>query len=246
MYRQFTKSTAKTRPRRFFETAQGLVEYALILALVAVLALGAFTTLGGQMGSTLSNVGGEVLGADESGPPTAPPTPPPNPGSIGNAPACWAADFFWYSNSCHGDRGAASNYQNGPDCVAAGYYWYQSSGSDCHTTAPNAGNINNSTDCWANGFFWQDDNDCHSSRGSASDYDRSSSGCALAGFFYYGGECNSSAQPPPPPPNNSHQVGDFCNPPGFDNDGSWEWVTTWNPSGSGHWDASWNCDGSAR
>ena len=98
MYRQPRKSSAKTRPRRFFETGQGLVEYALIIAMVALLAIGATLYLGGQVKGTLSSVGtaanGAVLGANQGGPtpaptpaptaaptptPTAAPTPTPNP-----------------------------------------------------------------------------------------------------------------------------------------------------------------------
>ncbi len=127
MYRHLRKSSAKTRPRRFLDTAQGLVEYALILALVAVLAVGATAYLGGQVGSTLSNVGGEVLGADEDGPTPAPtPTPAGNPGDHRNAPDCWAAGFFWYSKQLPRQcREMPSNYHNSADCVAAGYYWYR-------------------------------------------------------------------------------------------------------------------------
>ncbi len=39
------------------EDGQGLAEYALILALIAVFVIGAVTFLGGQIGTILSNVG---------------------------------------------------------------------------------------------------------------------------------------------------------------------------------------------
>jgi pilus assembly protein Flp/PilA len=42
------------------ERGQGLAEYALILALIAVLAIAAVTFLGGQINSILSNVGNSI------------------------------------------------------------------------------------------------------------------------------------------------------------------------------------------
>ena len=48
---------------RFFksdERGQGLAEYALILALIAVLAIAAVTFLGGQINAILSSVGNAI------------------------------------------------------------------------------------------------------------------------------------------------------------------------------------------
>ena len=42
------------------DRGQGLAEYALILALIAVLAIAAVTFLGGQINSILSNVGNKI------------------------------------------------------------------------------------------------------------------------------------------------------------------------------------------
>ncbi len=42
------------------ERGQGLAEYALILALIAVLAIAAVTFLGGQINTILSNVGNKI------------------------------------------------------------------------------------------------------------------------------------------------------------------------------------------
>jgi pilus assembly protein Flp/PilA len=42
------------------ERGQGLAEYALILALIAVLAIAAVTFLGGQINSILSDVGNSI------------------------------------------------------------------------------------------------------------------------------------------------------------------------------------------
>ena len=44
-------------PRRWAEAGQGLAEYALILALIAILAIVAVTFLGGQINSILSDLG---------------------------------------------------------------------------------------------------------------------------------------------------------------------------------------------
>ena len=42
------------------ERGQGLAEYALILALIAILAIAAVTFLGGQINSILSDVGNKI------------------------------------------------------------------------------------------------------------------------------------------------------------------------------------------
>lgn len=42
------------------ERGQGLVEYALIIALVAILLVGALTALNGQLGSVFSNISGNL------------------------------------------------------------------------------------------------------------------------------------------------------------------------------------------
>ena len=42
------------------EEGQDLAEYALVIALVAVIAVGALTTLGGNISSTLSNIAGNI------------------------------------------------------------------------------------------------------------------------------------------------------------------------------------------
>ncbi len=42
------------------EEGQGLAEYALILALIAVLVIGAVTFLGGSIGKILSDVGSKI------------------------------------------------------------------------------------------------------------------------------------------------------------------------------------------
>jgi Flp pilus assembly pilin Flp len=244
MYRQPRKSSAKTRPRRFFETGQGLVEYALIIAMVALLAIGATLYLGGQIKGTLSGVGtaaGDVLGANQGGPtpaPTPAPTPTPtpvNPDNIHNSAQCWTAGYYWYGNDCHSSRGSSSNYDHDSSgCVAAGYYWYHS--------------------------------DCHGSPPDANDFDHDSSGCVAAGFYWYGNDCHSSPAPtptpaptappkptpPPAPTMTGHTLGAVCDShPGPDE--TWHWDTpVWHdytfdstpPPGhweNGHWSGGWDC-----
>jgi pilus assembly protein Flp/PilA len=44
------------------EEGQGLTEYALILALIAIVAIAALTLLGGKVNDALSSVGSSVVG----------------------------------------------------------------------------------------------------------------------------------------------------------------------------------------
>jgi Flp pilus assembly pilin Flp len=87
--------TTRGTPRAVAEAGQGLAEYALILALVAVLAIGATLQLGGAITSTLSTTGSTIGGAvaGQQGDPTPPATSPP------------------------------SDYTKKKTCVAAGYQW---------------------------------------------------------------------------------------------------------------------------
>ena len=55
-------TTGKTIPRQVAQAGQGLVEYALILALIAVLAISATLFLGAKINTVLSNVGNSVAG----------------------------------------------------------------------------------------------------------------------------------------------------------------------------------------
>ncbi|MEO8462100.1 MAG: hypothetical protein ABI555_02720 [Chloroflexota bacterium] len=107
-------STGKPLPngtRRSRQSGQGLVEFALILALVAVLAISATTFLGKQVAGSLSTVGAQIgasvtRGVSQPAPTLTPvPTRTPSP-----------------------TRKPASAYTTKTTCVAAGYKWY--------TTAP--------------------------------------------------------------------------------------------------------------
>ena len=47
------------------EEAQGLVEYALIIVLIAIVVIVALTALGGTIGEVFTNITGELGGATE-------------------------------------------------------------------------------------------------------------------------------------------------------------------------------------
>jgi Flp pilus assembly pilin Flp len=96
------RSTAppiRSRPRRASERGVGLVEYALILALVAVLSIGGTLVLGGQITGVLNEAGTGISGASgNSGPvdPTPEPTPTPVPASAyTKKKTCVAAGHTW-------------------------------------------------------------------------------------------------------------------------------------------------------
>jgi Flp pilus assembly pilin Flp len=73
---------------------QGLVEYGLVNALIAVLAIGALQYLGGQVSSSLSSTGQAIQNAGSVGPgPSSKPTPPPS--DYGTKKSCTAAGFQW-------------------------------------------------------------------------------------------------------------------------------------------------------
>ena len=92
-----SKPAASSRRRRQIQAGQGLVEYALILALIAVLVIGAAAVLGRQVSTTLSTVGDQMpagSGASPTTPPSAAPTPTP-PSKFGTKKTCTAAGYKW-------------------------------------------------------------------------------------------------------------------------------------------------------
>ena len=96
--------SSRPHPRQSRESGQGLVEYALILALVAVLAISATMFLGKQVSGSLSNVGNQIGASVTSGAsqstPTPTPTPPPTPkpaSAYATKATCVAAGYTWYS-----------------------------------------------------------------------------------------------------------------------------------------------------
>lgn len=160
MYRQIRKATAKTRPRRFAETGQGLVEYAIIIALVAILAIGATSFLGGRVKGTLSGVGGSVngavLGANQGGP-TPAPTPVATPTPTATPQHQHSAQHY---TSDHDSSG----------CVADHYYWIDPPGNNnsycseqpaptpAPTPTPHPASYynNDESGCRSHGYDWHD------------------------------------------------------------------------------------------
>jgi Flp pilus assembly pilin Flp len=95
--RPTSKPAAPSRRRRLIQAGQGLVEYALILALIAVVAIGAAVVLGRQVSSTLSTVGAQIPGSSSASPTVAPsvgPTPTP-PSKFTTNKSCTAAGYTW-------------------------------------------------------------------------------------------------------------------------------------------------------
>jgi Flp pilus assembly pilin Flp len=83
--------------RRLVQAGQGLVEYALILALIAILTIGATVVLGRQVSTTLSTVGAQIHASSSASPtaaPSAAPTPTP-PSKFRTKKSCTAAGYTW-------------------------------------------------------------------------------------------------------------------------------------------------------
>jgi Flp pilus assembly pilin Flp len=95
--RPTSRPAAPSRRRRQIQAGQGLVEYALILALIAILAIGATVVLGRQVSTTLSTVGAQIPASSSASPTAAPsvaPTPTP-PSNFGTKKTCTAAGYTW-------------------------------------------------------------------------------------------------------------------------------------------------------
>jgi Flp pilus assembly pilin Flp len=81
--------TAPPACRRLAATGQALVEYGLILTLIAVVAIGALLHLGGQTSAALSDVGTQI---ESVGGPLAATTPPTD---YTTKKQCTAANYTW-------------------------------------------------------------------------------------------------------------------------------------------------------
>ena len=95
--RPTSKPAAPRLRHRPYQAGQGLVEYALILALVAVLVIGATVVLGRQVSTTLSTIGDQMPAGSSASPTVAPsvaPTPTP-PSDFGTKKTCTAAGYTW-------------------------------------------------------------------------------------------------------------------------------------------------------
>ncbi len=95
--RRITVASPPTNSRRGRSVGQGLVEYALVLALVGVLAIGATQYLGSQVSSAFASIGDQLSGlvtvGSGSQPATAPMPDPPE--SYTKKKTCQAAGYTW-------------------------------------------------------------------------------------------------------------------------------------------------------
>jgi Flp pilus assembly pilin Flp len=191
-------TSGKTGPRRVVQAGQGLVEYALILALIAVVAISGTLFLGKEISKVLANmgssVGGQVLGDTSTGTGSGP-------GSYTDEPACEAAGYDWHNGSC---RDNPDRYTGYASCFAAGFYWYGNSGGECHRSQPNSvSDYDHQNWCEAAGYYWHTQGTAHCqssapptpspSPGSYSTYQT----CFAGGFYWWGTGTGSCHQDPP-------------------------------------------------
>ena len=78
------------------EKGQGLVEYAIIIALVAIVVIGAMRVLGPKVGSTFSTINNSIPGGAVAVVPTSAPTQP-----TGTCYLRWTGSQWvhWYDNT---------------------------------------------------------------------------------------------------------------------------------------------------
>ena len=93
--RPTSNPAAPRRRRRLIQAGQGLVEYALILVLIAILAIGATVVLGRQVSTTLSAVGAQIHAGSSESPTAAPSAGPTPPSEFGTKKSCKAAGYTW-------------------------------------------------------------------------------------------------------------------------------------------------------
>jgi Flp pilus assembly pilin Flp len=140
-------TSGKTGLGRVAQAGQGLVEYALILSLVAVLAIGATLFLGGQVSTVLSHTGA-VLGDSSTG-------TGDSPGNYADEVACEKAGYDWHDNSCRDDPNRYTDYAA---CFAAGFYWYGQDSGECHRSQPDSSSsYHEQTWCETAGKYWHID-----------------------------------------------------------------------------------------
>ena len=81
--------TAPPACHRLAATGQAIVEYGLILTLIAIVAIGALLYLGGQTSGALSDVGTQIKSVGGSPAATTPPT------AYKTQKQCTAANYTW-------------------------------------------------------------------------------------------------------------------------------------------------------
>jgi Flp pilus assembly pilin Flp/type II secretory pathway pseudopilin PulG len=147
LYYPAMDTSGKTGLGRVAQAGQGLVEYALILSLVAVLAIGATLFLGGQVSTVLSHTGA-VLGDSSTG-------TGDSPGNYADEVACEKAGYDWHDNSCRDDPNRYTDYAA---CFAAGFYWYGQDSGECHRSQPDSSSsYHEQTWCETAGKYWHID-----------------------------------------------------------------------------------------
>jgi Flp pilus assembly pilin Flp len=264
VYRHLRQATAKTRPRRRRATGQGLVEYALIIAIVAVLAIGASVALGGGINGALFGIGGQVENPNGGGAPTDAPS------DYNNEADCEANGYYWENppgpnNSFCTTPPAPDTFTDDDDCRDAGYYWINPPGNNnsyCSATPPTPESLNDDDDCRDAGYYWIDPPGSNNSYCSATPPAPSSfnddDDCRDAGYYWIdppgnnNAYCSATPPPaptappmptqPPAPQQIGHTVGTVCDN-WFGEDPRWHWDTpVWHPytfdstPAPGHWE----------
>jgi Flp pilus assembly pilin Flp len=131
----------KTGPRRVVQAGQGLVEYALILALIAVVAISGTLFLGKEISKVLANmgssIGGNVAGVTQTGTTTTTATTTTTtttttgpPWTYGSPQSCTQAGYQWHSGICR--YSSPSSYTDQFRCEQAGYDWEDYTGHPTH------------------------------------------------------------------------------------------------------------------
>jgi Flp pilus assembly pilin Flp len=227
-------TSGKTGPRRVAQAGQGLVEYALILCLVAAVAVVGTIFLGKQVSTVLSHTG-SALGARSGG----------DPGSFKNEPECKKAGFQWQD----GEDGAPdfcrssvpTYYTSEPTCDAADYHWWTlgSTTGICQQDRQGDASWHNDdpTGCAAHYYYYWSNGDCEAtSQGVPGDYVGSAHDCDNSAYYYYNNTCNAGAFPATP----ASQLDTACTYTSHSSthNGTWHWDTTKN---SHVWTGVWDC-----
>jgi Flp pilus assembly pilin Flp len=174
-------TSGKTGPRRVAQAGQGLVEYALILCLVAVVAVVGTLFLGKQVSTVLSHTG-SVLGDRSTGTVVDP-----------AAAACSLSTtsyHHWFNGSCHDHQPQSDQINNQADCTTYfpnNYWWTSGSNSTAgacedHQQGTSAGL--SQYECNRHHFYYYD--------GTCNDSPQSASTCVPTSSNGY---CTADGQP---------------------------------------------------
>ena len=114
-----------------YSSGQGMVEYALILALVAIVVIGALTLLGTNVSNVLGNVNGDLAG----GAGTGGITPPVIPVSLNFT--CPASGHYWGHNNSVTNNVTQGNCTSGASVSLACNYLGGNPGDNIHIHSTN-------------------------------------------------------------------------------------------------------------